>query len=87
MNIVMKINPGAPVYVFTFQARNDDDETVPQLTPAQIEAARNAAVSVLELLGATVDATSSALQIGATETTSKLVLSADVQPADSIPVE
>lgn len=78
-DIAMKINPGAPVYVFTFQARNDGDAPSPQLTLEQIEAARNAAAAVLGLVGATVDATSSVLQIDATSEDARLVLTPTVE--------
>lgn len=77
--ITMKINPGAPVYVFTFQARNDVDAPTSQLTIEQIEAARNAAAAVLGLVGATVDATSSVLQIDAPSEDARLVLTPTVQ--------
>lgn len=77
--ITMKINPGASVYVFTFQARNDGDAPSSQLTLEQIEAARNAAAAVLGLVGATVDATSSVLQIDATSEDARLVLTPSVK--------
>lgn len=51
-DLTMKINPGAPVYVFTFQAQNDGDAPTPTLTLEQIEAARNAAAAVLGLVDA-----------------------------------
>ena len=75
----MKIETGAPVYVFTFQARNDGDAPSPQLTLEQIEAARNAAAAVLGLVGATVDATSFVLQIDATSEDARLVLTPTVK--------
>lgn len=83
-DLTMKINPGAPVYVFTFQAQNDGDAPTPTLTLEQIEAARNAAAAVLGLVGATVDATSSVLAVPAPEVVSRLVLTPTVEPIDAM---
>ena len=86
-DIAMKINPGAPVYVFTLQARNDGDAPSSQLTLEQIEAARNAAAAVLGLVGATVDATSSVLQIDAPTEDARLVLTPTVKTLAEIAQE
>lgn len=86
-DLTMKINPGAQVYVFTFQARNDGDAPSPTLALEQIEAARNAAAAVLGLVGATVDATSSVLQIDATSEDARLVLTPTVKTLAEIAQE
>lgn len=83
-NLMMKIETGAPVYVFTFQARNDGEDVAPELTQAQIEAARNAAASVLELVGATVDSTGSILTVESPSEPSKLVLTPSIVTASEI---
>lgn len=84
-DLIMKINGGAPVYVFTLQARAADDDTVGQeLTLAQVETARNAAVAVLNAIGIDVDSTSSVLNVPAAEVASRLVLTPSVQPIDAM---
>lgn len=60
-------------------AQNIDDAPSPQLTLAQVEAARNAAAAVLELVGATVVSTSSVLQIDAPTEDARLVLTPTVE--------
>ena len=83
-DLVMKINGGAPCYVFTLQARAADDDTVGQeLTLAQVETARNAAVAVLNAIGIEVDSTSSVVGIDAPEVASRLVLTPTVEPIDA----
>ena len=77
--LVMKIASDAPVYIFTLQARNDGENVAPTLTLTQLEAARNAAVSVLELVGATVESTSAVLNVAAPPEDSRLVLTPTVK--------
>lgn len=60
--IVIKQDPDAPAaYVFAMQAKTNGEP----LTASQVEAARNAAKSVLEITGADVSATTSVLALGA----------------------
>ena len=54
------------------------------LTLAQIETARNAAVSVLNAIGIEVDSTSSVLEIDPQPEASRIVLTADIQPLSTI---
>lgn len=62
--IVVKLDSNAPqAYVFAMQAKTGETA----LTPSQIEAARNAAKSVLEITGADVAAMTSVLALDAIE--------------------
>ena len=97
--LVMKIESGSPVYVFTLQARPTDGGDVAAdgsscrseqgsgvltLALEQIEAARNAAVAALNLVGVEIDSTSSVLTIDAPSESSRIVLTADIQPLSTI---
>ena len=60
--IIEKLDPETPnAYVFVIQAGNEGGELA--LTEGQIETARNAAKSVLEITGATVTATASVIAL------------------------
>ena len=73
--IVVKLNPAMPAaYVFALQAKCDDAP----LTGSQIEAARNAAKSVLEVLGAEVDAVTAVLDLDPIDENQEGTLTIDV---------
>ncbi len=100
--LVMKLTSGAPIYIFTIQARPSEyDETETELGERalepgaddrplaleKIEAARNAAVAALDLVGVEIDSTSSVLTIDAPSETARLVLTPTVESTSELAIE